>query len=614
MDRRSQERSLSRRGRLILPSLLAVASVSMLSIYVIAQEPRLRLRNVPQRLLNRFQKPEQPQATNAKTGKESSGNADKAIDPTASAKINSQKPALGDESESQVPALQTAGEAMTESIETAPTDLSVVSLPPVDSLASEVPAQESQPLVLATEAEKNQEIAKGWPEPWACFFITGRQHGYIEPCGCTGLENQKGGLNRRDTLLSQLKERGWNMVPVDAGDQVRRQGVQQELKLSSTIEAFKQMEYAAVGFGPEELQLNATNLFLHMNDVKGNFKSQFVSANVAVLVSEAPERYKVIKLPNGRTIGITSVLGDDYAKEIQSQEIMVQPAVDALKPIANKLKSLKCDYYVLIANGSLEETRRIAQAVPSFDLVVTAGGHGEPLYKPEPIAGTDSIMVQVGVKGMYAGILGLYDDPSEPFRYQRIALSGQFEDSPRIMDLFAKYQETLKRTGFKDLGLTPLTHPTTRSFVGSSACKDCHSDAYEVWENSLHAHATDSIVSPPGRGNVARHFDPECVSCHVTGWNPQGYYPYRTGYTSMEATSHLTGNGCENCHGPGSAHVDYENGAGAQDDQLRDKLREEMRLSIDTARDKCLECHDLDNSPAFHKDGAFEDYWAEIAH
>jgi hypothetical protein len=319
-------------------------------------------------------------------------------------------------------------------------------------------------------------------------------------------------------------------------------------------------------------------------------------------------------MPNGRKIGVTSVLGDDYAKDVKNDDINLQPAVQALTPIAQKLQQQKCDYYVLIVNASLEETRRIAQSVPSFDLVITAGGHGEPLYKPEPISGTKSIMVQVGVKGMYAGILGLYDDDKEPFRYQRIALSGQFEDSPRMMDLFGKYQEVLKKTGFKNLGLKPLTHPTGREFVGTQECANCHTTAYDIWKNTPHAHATESIVTPPGRGNVARHFDPECVSCHVTGWNPQGYYPYRTGYESMDLTEHMTANGCENCHGPGKNHADYENGLLGEDAELRKKLIEEMRLPLDKARDKCLECHDLDNSPNFHKDGAFEKFWEEVAH
>jgi len=44
------------------------------------------------------------------------------------------------------------------------------------------------------------------------------------------------------------------------------------------------------------------------------------------------------------------------------------------------------------------------------------------------------------------------------------------------------------------------------------------------------------------------------------------------------------------------------------------KLREEMQLPLEKARDKCLECHDQDNSPEFQKENAFEQYWEKVKH
>src|SRR5207244_6994783 len=104
-------------------------------------------------------------------------------------------------------------------------------------------------------------------------------------------------------------------------------------------------------------------------------------------------------------------------------------------------------------------------------------------------------------------------------------------------------------------------------FVGSEKCSECHATAYKIWSNTPHAHATDSLVSPPNsRGSIARHFDPECLSCHVTGWEPQRHFPqqfpYDSGYLSLERTPQLQHSGCENCHGPGSAHVKAESGEG----------------------------------------------------
>ena len=56
----------------------------------------------------------------------------------------------------------------------------------------------------------NGAIFQNWRPPAAAVLITGEQLGYIEPCGCAGLENQKGGLKRRHTLIKQLEADGWH--------------------------------------------------------------------------------------------------------------------------------------------------------------------------------------------------------------------------------------------------------------------------------------------------------------------------------------------------------------------------------------------------------------------
>jgi hypothetical protein len=41
-------------------------------------------------------------------------------------------------------------------------------------------------------------------------------------------------------------------------------------------------------------------------------------------------------------------------------------------------------------------------------------------------------------------------------------------------------------------------------------------------------------------------------------------------------------------------------------------LQKSMQVKLEATQ--CMECHDLDNSPDFHVDGAFEKYWARIVH
>jgi hypothetical protein len=43
--------------------------------------------------------------------------------------------------------------------------------------------------------KENGSMFVGWPEPKVALVITGRQDGYIEPCGCAGLDRMKGGMN-----------------------------------------------------------------------------------------------------------------------------------------------------------------------------------------------------------------------------------------------------------------------------------------------------------------------------------------------------------------------------------------------------------------------------------
>src|SRR5438067_1018287 len=70
--------------------------------------------------------------------------------------------------------------------------------PPSTAKTAEVAAP-SQPVQVTP-------LFRDWPKPTVALVITGQQLGYIEPCGCSGLENQKGGLARRHTFIKQLSE------------------------------------------------------------------------------------------------------------------------------------------------------------------------------------------------------------------------------------------------------------------------------------------------------------------------------------------------------------------------------------------------------------------------
>ncbi len=490
--------------------------------------------------------------------------------------------------------------------------------------AENIPAPQESPESPASAKSESladdRQVASGkplevysWPKPEVLFFVTGRQTGYIEPCGCSGLENAKGGLSRRDTLLKDLRSRFEHVVPIDVGNQVRRFGRQAELKFQATIDSLYIMDYQAIGFGPDDLRLSTGDLVSAVAGADPD-KTPFVCAN-ANLLGLTP-KYRIVTVGK-RKIGITAVLGKEHLRNLNSDEIETSDPVTALREVIDLFRKEDCELYVLLAHASLAETRELVRTFPEIQIVITGGGAGEPTEEPERVPGCHAYIVQVGTKGMYVGALGVFLDPQRPVRYERIPLDARFQDSQPMLERFAAYQNDLKQLGFAGLGVRAVAHPYDegRSYVGHETCADCHTQASAVFEETTHAHATISIAKPTQRSEIPRIYDPECVSCHVTGWDPQGYVPYKSGYVDFTQSMHLYSNGCENCHGPGSRHVAAETGDIDVSEAEIEKFRAEMRLTLEEAKkSKCFECHDLDNSPEFQLEGAFEEYWEAVKH
>ncbi|MFM8890659.1 MAG: multiheme c-type cytochrome [Planctomycetia bacterium] len=465
--------------------------------------------------------------------------------------------------------------------------------------------------VVATFRERNGSLFEGWPTPKAVLVFTGELDGYIEPCGCTGKDNQQGGLSRRRTFLAGFASAGWPVVPLDLGGQVKRFGRQSEIKFQSIADGLRTMQYAAVGFGPGDLRLPAEELEAAVA-AEGDAPTPFVSANVGLLGLDAniTPRFRVVEA-GGLRFGIVPVLGDGEAKQLRNDAVEILPAAAAVEAALAELRKQACDHSILLAWASPEETRGLAEAFPQFDVVATAGGADEPPAVLPTLPG-GARLVELGHKGMFAVAVGFFDGPGPAVRSQRVPLDARFGEAEDMIRLLATYQGQLESLGLSGLGLAALRHPTGRRFAGSAACAECHKHAFDVWKETPHASALQTLEEQ----NPRRDGDPECLSCHVVGWAPQRFEPYEGGFAGRQATPHLGQQGCENCHGPAAAHAAVERGDVRASGQERDRLRRELAMSLASPEGKqravnnCLECHDLDNSPQFD----FDTYWPQVEH
>ncbi len=102
------------------------------------------------------------------------------------------------------------------------------------------------------------------------------------------------------------------------------------------------------------------------------------------------------------------------------------------------------------------------------------------------------------------------------------------------------------------------TSPLSAQYTGAGRCRPCHLQQAKSWEQTKMAKAFE-LLKPGVAAEVKRAHnidptkdytgDPNCVSCHVTGYGQPG------GFVSAEKTPNLAGVQCEVCHGPGGRYV-----------------------------------------------------------
>jgi nitrate/TMAO reductase-like tetraheme cytochrome c subunit len=130
-----------------------------------------------------------------------------------------------------------------------------------------------------------------------------------------------------------------------------------------------------------------------------------------------------------------------------------------------------------------------------------------------------------------------------------------------------------------------------KPYAGTASCKMCHNKPAEgaqftQWSKTGHAKALDTLKSPEAKAvsdklglTVAPAENPDCLRCHVTGYDKEAK-------KAPEKVKLEEGVGCESCHGPGGEHVALAKKA------LSDKSID-PKPAIVTAPDEnnCTQCH-----------------------
>jgi hypothetical protein len=301
----------------------------------------------------------------------------------------------------------------------------------------------------------------------------------------------------------------------------------------------------------------------------------------------------------------------------------------------------KVELKVLLFQGPALAAPAIAAHYPgAFDVILTLSD--EDVAPAQATVVGNTTIVRVGQRGRFIGVVGVYrtGNPAKPFDlyYQSVQLSEEYETAKgkeanhpilKLLDTYAtevKAQEFLQKTPQRPVPVTAALGKVTLSYVGSQECAKCHAADFAIWKNTKHEHAFDALSKVASKPALRQH-DPECVSCHVTGFGLKG------GYDASLAKRDLRNVNCENCHGPGSAHKDSPNDLRFRAAMSPWKANPGDLLPTPVAMQKgvnamnpaekaaflrvidvCQKCHDIDNDPNFRMDTFISTYWPKIIH
>ena len=362
------------------------------------------------------------------------------------------------------------------------------------------------------------------------IFVTGNELGQLKPCGCSG--GQLGGFDRHAAILNRPEPA--KRLIVDTGNLVEQTLKQDLIKFGITMQAFELLGYDVVNFTSEDVNTAMDMGLLTTSQTGQGFEIITAAGNREEV--NLPSKFTKRFLSNGRQIEVTVAAFDVESK--QAGQISEQ--LKTLFDNEGETHSVN----ILIINSCNAETISLIAKERRVDCLICPPESDEPELISNPAE--RPLVISPGRYGRYIVELQTAATTASERPTVSFSMIPVSEDLPQqnsLLELYKDYQQMVKQAGLIE------EHPRyflekSLEYTGSESCRSCHEYAYSKWEQQPHSKAWQTLVK------AGSQFDPECVLCHVVGMEYEG------GFVSEKKTGHLKNVGCENCHGPGSKHVE----------------------------------------------------------
>jgi 2',3'-cyclic-nucleotide 2'-phosphodiesterase (5'-nucleotidase family) len=403
------------------------------------------------------------------------------------------------------------------------------------------------------------------------IVYTGNLLAELKPCGCAKEEDQ-GGIERRMQYLNDIRKSNPNILLVDTGDHFKEPTRQGKLKAETLMIATKRMGYDAVALGERDLVYGSK--FLEDQPIP------FISSNL-MLESFPLKKVQIKKLSNGLKIAVLAVVDPDlfYLKNHVGLSI-----ADHEQTVSRNIKGIQNSVDIIILLTHMEKEKALKYLdKDGVDIVINGHISNETeIVDMKPTFKDGKVFVQASPRGQKMGELQITLDQMGNFSFEQrmVKLDSSINNDPKMLKLYERYNNKVEAIFFESLAAKRSKNKVS-IYAGDTVCKTCHSEAHEKWSSSRHGRAYETLRK------INKAFDPECLVCHVVGYNTAG------GFISELDTPELKNVQCEVCHGAGKKHaLTPAQGFG------------------NNATKACIKCHVKNHSPRFN----FTQYWPKIKH
>ena len=404
------------------------------------------------------------------------------------------------------------------------------------------------------------------------IVYTGNLLAELKPCGCAKEEDQ-GGIERRMQYLKDLRKNKPNLLLVDTGDHFKEPTRQGKLKAETLMKATKMMKYDSVALGERDLVYGSR--FLKSQSIP------FVAGNIE-LENFPLNKSRIKNFKNGLKVATLSVVDPDLFYLNNHSGLKIPDPDQFVSREVSRIQESNPDLIVLLTHMDRKKALKFLDK-KGVDIVINGHINSETdTVDMKPFYKDDKIFVQSSPRGQKMGEIKISLDEKQKisFEHRMVRLDSSIKNDPEMVKLYEIYNEKIEAIFFESLA-AKRNKDKASVFAGEAACKTCHSGAHEKWSASRHGRAYETLRK------INKAFDPECLVCHVVGYNTPG------GFISELDTPGLKNVQCEVCHGPGKEHISSPKpGFGME------------------AGNACKKCHVKNHSPRFN----FTKYWPKIKH